>query len=388
MASLKRTSQIREELRPFFSPKSVAVIGASRESNAPGHIIFKNLIENSRKGLLKAEVFGVNIKGGKLFGYTLYKSVLDIPKDVEHVVIAIPAKFVPKALEDCGIKGVKVATIISGGFSEVGNVDLERHVLEIARKYKIRVIGPNGLGIFDAYSGVDTLFIPTYKETDEGPKLNMPRPEKGYITFLSQSGALGDAVLDYMWGENIGISKFISWGNKIDVDEADLLLYLMEDDTTRVVMMYIEAFREDARKIIEIGKEFTKRKPIVILKGGITEAGARATYSHTASLAGNIKVYETAFKTMGAVLAWNIEEFVDMAKALAFQPPAKGNRIGIITNGGGPGILVSDLAEKKGLRVPPLTNTTLSKLKGFVREGIIPEIATFSNPIDLSLIHI
>ncbi len=375
---------IKEQLRPFFDPKSIAVIGASHKPEAAGHIIFKNLIENKEKGLLKGEVFGVNIKGGELFGYKLYKSINEVPREVEHAVIAIPARFVPAVMKECGEKGVKVATIISGGFSEVGNVELEQEVKKIAKEYGIRIIGPNGLGIYDSYSGVDTLFIPSFKETDEGLKLNMPRPNPGFITFLSQSGALGDAVLDHMWGEDIGISKFISWGNKIDVDEGDLLTYLIDDETTRVIMMYIEAFRENAKRTIEIGKEVAKKKPIIVLKGGVTEAGARATYSHTASLAGNRRIYEVALRSMGAVIASNIQELVDMAKALVYQPPASGNRIGIVTNGGGPGIVMADLAEKYGLKVPPLTKSTIDALKKCVSEGLIPEIATFSNPVDIS----
>ena len=375
---------IHEELRPFFNPRSIAVIGASRHPSSPGYIIFQNLIENAKRGILKAKVYGVNIKGGEILGHRLFKSIKDVPSSVEHVVIAIPAKFVPSVMEECGEVRVKVATIISGGFSEIGNVELEKEVLRIAKKYRIRIIGPNGLGIYDAYSGVDTIFIPTYKDTDEGRKLNMPRPKPGYITFLSQSGALGDAVLDYMWGEDIGISKFVSWGNKIDVDESDLLLYLMDDETTRVVILYIEALKDNGRKLIEIGTEFSRKKPIVILKGGITEAGARATYSHTASLAGNIKIYETAFKAMGATLASNIIEVVDMAKALAYQPPAQGRNIGIVTNGGGPGIVVADLAERVGLRVPELSKETLQLLKEHVKNGLIPSIATFSNPIDIT----
>lgn len=384
MISREDVERIKEELRPFFKPDTIAVIGASHKREAAGHIIFRNLIENRRKGLLKAEVYGINIKGGELYGYELYKSIKDVPSNVEHVIIAIPARFVPAVMRECGEKGVKVATIISGGFSEIGNVELEREVLRIAKEHGIRIIGPNGLGIYDAFSGVDTLFIPTYKETDEGMKLNMPRPPPGFISFLSQSGALGDAVLDYMWGEGIGISKFVSWGNKIDVNERDLLIYLMNDETTRVIMMYIEAFKEDAREIIETGKEVAKKKPIVVLKGGVTEAGARATYSHTASLAGNKRIYEIALREMGAVIATNIQELVDMAKALTFQPPAKGNRIGIVTNGGGPGIVMADLAEKHGLKVPPLSKSTLEDLKKCVSEGLIPEIATFSNPVDIS----
>ncbi len=384
MDVLKEKRKISEELRPFFRPKSIAVIGASHKEGSPGNVIFHNLIANYREGRLKARVYGVNIKGGELFGEKLYKSILDVPEAVEHAIIVIPAKFVPDAIEECGKKGVKVATIISGGFSEVGNFELERKVLENARKYGIRIIGPNGLGIFDAYSGVDTLFIPEKKETDEGLKINMPRPKAGFISFLSQSGALGDAVLDYMYGENLGISKFISWGNKIDVDESEMLLYLMDDETTRVVIMYIEAIRKEGQKLVIVGKEFSKKKPIVVLKGGVTAAGARATWSHTASLAGNVRIYEAAFREMGALIAENLLELLDMAKALSLQPPAKGRNIGIVTNGGGPGILVSDFAEKAGLRVPKLSKETIEELKKYVNEGIIPPIATFPNPIDLS----
>ncbi|MHA1617499.1 MAG: acetate--CoA ligase family protein [Candidatus Njordarchaeales archaeon] len=384
MDILSEKEKIKEQLRPFFEPKSIAVIGASHKEGSPGNVIFYNLMMNYRSGKLKARVYGVNIKGGELFGEKLYKTILDIPDDVEHAIIVIPAKFTPSIMKECGEKGVKVATIISGGFSEVGNVELEKQVLEIAREYGIRIIGPNGLGIFDAYSGVDTLFIPEKKETDEGLKINMPRPRAGYITFLSQSGALGDAVLDYMYGENLGISKFISWGNKIDVDESEMLLYLMDDETTRVVMMYLEGLKKGGKKLVEIGREFSKRKPIVVLKGGVTEAGARATMSHTASLAGNYRIYETAFKEMGAIVAKNLLELLDMAKALALQPPAKGRNVGVVTNGGGPGILVSDFAERAGLRVPRLSSQTVEELKKYVSEGVIPSIATFPNPIDLS----
>lgn len=384
MISKEEVAMIIDQLRPFFKPKSIAVIGASHNKEAPGHIIFRNLITNKKSGILRAEVYGINIKGGELYGQKLYRSIKDVPEEVEHVIIAISARFVPSVMRDCGEKGVKVATIISGGFSEIGNIELEKELAEVAREFNIRIIGPNGLGIYDAFSGVDTLFIPAYKETDEGLKLNMPRPKQGSISFLSQSGALGDAVLDYMWGEKIGISKFVSWGNKIDVDERELLLYLLEDETTRVIMMYIESFRGNARKIIEIGKEVSKIKPIIILKGGVTKAGARATYSHTASLAGNKKIYEAALRKMGAIIATNIQELVDMAKALAYQPPARGNRIGIVTNGGGPGIVMADLAERYGLEVPPLSKPTINMLKKYVSEGIIPAIATFSNPIDIS----
>jgi len=376
--------RVQEELKPFFYPKGIAVIGASRKEYSAGHVIFKLLLENHRKGLLKGKVFGVNIKGGSIFGEKLYKTIEEIPHEVDHAVIVIPADLVPSAMYMCGKKGVKVATIITGGFSEVGRNYLEEEVIRIANKYNIRIIGPNGVGIFDAYSGVDTLFLPTKKEVEGTLEISLPRPPPGFISFLSQSGALGSAVIDYMYGENLGLAKFISWGNKIDVNEAEMLAYLADDEYTRVILMYIEAFKKNGKFVIEIGKEVSKRKPIVVLKGGMTEAGARGTLSHTASMAGNVKLYEVAFKEMGGLLADNLIEFLDMAKALSMQPPARGPNIGIVTNGGGPGILASDYAEKMGFKVPKFSQDTIKELQGYVESGIIPKIATFSNPIDLS----
>ncbi len=378
------SEKVRRELKAFFEPEAIAVIGASRDVNAPGWVIFKNLLENKEKGWLKADVYGVNIKGGELFGHPLYRSILDVPSDVDHAVIVIPAKYVPGAMEECGKKGVKVASIISAGFSEIGNVELEKRVVEVARKYGIRIIGPNGLGVFDAYSGVDTMFLPYCKPLNGKELLATPRPKKGYIMFISQSGALGVSVLDYMYGEGIGVSKFISYGNKADVDEVDMLLYALKDETVRVVMIYLEGLKGDGRPLVKIGKEFSKHKPIVILKGGRTKAGARATMSHTASLAGNVKIYQVAFETMGAIMADDLVEFLDVTKALAFQPPARGRNIAIVTNGGGAGILATDKAEKIGLNVIPTPENLLAKLKKAQEEGKIPPVATFSNPIDLS----
>ncbi|MHA1616314.1 MAG: acetate--CoA ligase family protein [Candidatus Njordarchaeales archaeon] len=378
------SSMVRQQLEPFFEPRSIAVIGASRDVNSPGWVIFKNLLENKAKGWLKANVYGVNIKGGELFGQLLYRSILEVPDDVDHAVIVIPAKYVPSALEECGKKNVKVASIISAGFSEIGNVELEKRVVDIAKNYGIRIIGPNGLGVFDAYSGVDTMFLPYNKPLNGEEILATPRPKKGYIMFISQSGALGVSVLDYMYGEGIGISKFISYGNKVDVDEVDMLLYALKDDSVRVVMIYIEGIKGDGRPFVKIGKEFSKHKPIVVLKGGRTRAGARAAMSHTASLAGNVRIYQVAFETMGAIVADDLVEFLDVTKALAFQPPAQGENIAIVTNGGGAGILAADKAEKVRLNVIPTPEKLLEKLKKAQEEDKIPSVATFSNPIDLS----
>ncbi len=382
---LKEFSDIaREQLRAFFEPRSIAVIGASRDVNSPGWVAFKILLENSRSGLLKAKVYGVNIKGGELFGEPLYKSILDVPDEVDHAVILVPAKYVPGAMEECGKKGVKVATIISAGFSEIGNVELENKVVETARRYNIRIIGPNGLGVFDPWNGVDTMFLPYHKSLNGKELLACPRPKKGYIMFISQSGALGVAVLDYMYGEGIGLSKFISYGNKVDVDEIDMLLWALKDPTIRVVMIYIEGIKALGRALVKVAREFSKYKPIVLLKGGKTKAGARAVASHTASLAGDIKVYEAAVEKMGAIWTNDLMEFLDVSKALVYQPPAAGENIAIVTDGGGAGILASDKAEQVGLIVPPTSDKLLEKLRKAQERGIIPSVATFANPIDIS----
>ena len=368
----------------IFNPSSVAVIGASREEGSPGYIIFSNMVKNVRNGILKARVFGVNIKGGRLFGYDLFKSILDVPAHIEHAVIAVPARSVPNILEECGMKGVPVATIISSGFSEVGNIELEEKLLDIASRYNMRIIGPNCLGVYDPYSGMDTIFVPEKKRVDGEEIINLARPPRGLIAFLSQSGALGGVILDYLAGEGIGISRFICLGNKIDVDEADILPLLIDDEKTRVVALYVEAIKKRAREIVEICRKTTRFKPIILLKGGITSSGQRATMSHTASMAGQPDIFISAFRNSGCLIASDVSSMLDMAKALALQPPARGRDVCIITNGGGPGIITADLAEKNGLRVPSLSEETLVELKRYVSEGAIPEIATFANPIDLS----
>ena len=371
-------------LRFFFEPKSIAVIGVSRREGSPGYVIFGNLLENRRRGVLRAKLYGVNIKGGEVLGEKLYRSILEIPDDVDHAIIVVPAKHVPEVIEECGVKGVRVSTIVSSGFSEIGNFELEERLKRTAKRYGIRIVGPNGLGVYDPYSGVDTLFIPKTKRVDGEEITNLARPGRGYIAFLTQSGALGGVLLDYLAGEGLGVSKFVSWGNKVDVDECDMMSYLLEDPHTRVIAIYVESIRGDGRRIVDVGMRVSRRKPIVVLKGGTTTAGARATLSHTASLAGDYRIYSAAFRKMGAVLADGMLDMLDKAKALALQPPPRGDRVGIITNGGGPGILVADLAERRGLRVPELSKESLGEFKRYVEDGTIPEIATFSNPVDIS----
>ncbi|OYT29827.1 MAG: CoA-binding protein [Thermofilum sp. ex4484_82] len=371
-------------LKFFFRPAAVAIIGASREEEKPGHVILANFIENKRKGLFKGEVYAVNPFVDEVLGLKTYPSVLDIPVQIDLGVIVVPAKVVPKVMEDCGRKKVKGVIIISAGFSEIGNVELEKRVKEIAKHYSVRIIGPNCIGIYDAYGGIDTFFLPMHKTMKDGKKIvSTPRPGKGYISLMSQSGAFGTAALDYMSGENIGISSFVSYGNKADIDEADLLEYFAEDENTRAIMIYAESI-DRGRKFIDVASKVSLRKPIIALKAGRTAAGSRAAASHTAAITGVDEIYEAAFKKAGIIRTYSTEEFFDAAKALAFQPPARNKRVGIITDGGGAGVMTTDALEILGMQVPEFTGKTKNKLKELVEDGVIPLFASIGNPVDLT----
>ncbi len=345
----------------FFNPKAIAVIGASRNRQKVGNVIFRNMLERHER------VFPVNPKADEIEGVKCYKSVLEIPCEIDLAVIAIPANFVPKALEECGEKGVKGVIIISGGFSEVGNIKLEEEIKKIAKKYNIRIIGPNCVGVLS--DKVDSLFFPAYR---------LKRPEKGKIAFISQSGAYGAAMLDWLASEGLGISKFVSYGNKADVDDIDLLSYLKDDEETKVIVMYLEE-TGNGRKFMEIAKQVSLKKPIIVLKAGQSEEGAKAVASHTGSMAGKDEIYSAAFKQCGIIRAYDSEELFDFAKALLMQPPISDNRVAIVTDGGGFGIIATDICVASGLRIAKLSKETIEEL----RENL-PERVSVHNPIDLT----
>lgn len=304
----------------------------------------------------------------EILGMKCYPSVKTIPGKVDCAVIAVPAKIVPSVMRDCGAKRIKGAVIISGGFAEVGNKALEEEVRRIANKYKIAVIGPNCLGVFDSYSGVDTLFNPTYK---------MERPRQGGISFITQSGAVGAVVMDWAGAEGFGVSKFISYGNALNIDEIDLLTYLENDKSTNVICMYLEGTRR-GKEFIQVAKRVSRKKPIIGIKAGKTEQGAKAVASHTGSLAGSAMVWEAAFKQAGVIDATGIEEMFNYARVFAEQPLPKGRRVGIITNGGGFGVLATDACIRNGLKVPELSEATAKEIRSNV-----PNYAVVKNPIDL-----
>ena len=354
-------------LDAFFKPESVAVIGASREPRKFGHVIFKNFVESEFKG----KTYPVNPKAETILGFEAYPSLKEIPSKLDLAVISVPAQVVPGTIDECVSKGVKAAVIVSGGFREIGQKG-ELLELEIKRKMKdsgLRIIGPNCIGVYDPINHVDTLFLPTYR---------LRRPKRGPIAFISQSGAFGSAVLDWAASQDIGISKFVSFGNKLDVDEVDLLRYLVDDPLTKCITVYVESITR-GRPFLEIASQIVKTKPLVVLKGGLTNEGARAALSHTGSMAGNAKVIAGAFEQAGIIRAQTVDELFDYARTLAYQPVPKNQKsIAIVTNGGGFGVISTDKVAELGLKLAKFSPETIKALG-----EKLPEYAIVHNPLDL-----
>jgi len=353
-----------KKLNSFFSPRSVAVIGVSRDQKKVGHVIYRNFLEGSFSG----KVFPVNPKEDKILGRKCYSSVTRIKKRIDLAVIAIPASFVPGALEDCGKARTKAVIIVTGGFKEIGRGDLENTLARIGKKYNMRIIGPNCLGVFVPGTGVDTVFLPRFK---------LGRPKSGDIAFITQSGAVGSVVVDWMSRKGYSISKFISYGNAVDIDEADLIEYLVNDKKTKVICAYFEGVKE-GRKFFDITKKVAGRKPIIVLKGGTTSAGTRAVSSHTGSLAGSSEVYAAAFKQAGVVQADDMEDLFNFARSLSCHPKPRGNRVQIITDGGGFGVLLADNIIENGLRLAKMDKKSITSL-----QKKMPHYVVIKNPIDL-----
>ena len=376
--------QTVKQMNTFFEPKGVAIIGASRRTMKAGHVIFKNFVINKQRGLFKAKLYPVNPGEKTIQGFACYPSILDIKDEIDLAVIVVPAKIVPDVMREVAKKGVKAVVIITSGFSEVGNHELEKEVTEIAKKAAIRVLGPNCLGVYDSETGVDMLFLPETKTLTTGDEVvATPRPMAGPIAIVTQSGAFGAAALDYLAGKQMGVSKFVSFGNKADVTASEMLDYLLYDPKTQVILFYAESI-DNGRKFMEVARKVTCKKPIVALKVGKSEAGARAAASHTGSIAGSDEIYSSAFKQVGVLRASDLEAFFDMGKALAFQPPVAGNNVAIITDAGGPGIMAVDECVSQGLNVKKFSNKTIAKFEKLKQAGKIPRFATNLNPVDLT----
>ena len=342
------------------------------------------MVANSQRGIFKGHVFLVNPKHEEILGEKCYPSLSAIPGQIETVLIAIPAANVPQTIEEAGKARAKAAIVISSGFAEVGNRSLENELVETAQKYGVRIIGPNCLGIYDAYTGMDTLFLPEHKFLSDGREVvATPRPRTGAVSFLTQSGAFGAAALDYMAGHGMGIRGFVSYGNRCDVTEDELLEYFENDPKTRVIMMYVEGLAK-AREFLTRAEQTSKIKPIVALKSGKTEAGTRAAASHTAALAGMEQIYEGAFRQAGIIRVHNVEELFDFGRALVLQPPSCTKNVAVLTNAGGPGIIAADALEEAGLIVQRFPDRIMSKFSDYKAKKLLLPVQSGFNPMDLS----
>lgn len=348
---------------PIFNPKSVALIGATDREGSVGLGICKNLL----KGKEKRKIFFVNPNRDKVLGRKTYSLITLILEPVDLAVIAVPAKVVPKVVKECCQKKVGGIIIISAGFAEIGKEGkvLQNEVTEMTQKAKIPLIGPNCLGIVRPSIKLNATFAPT-------------TPKNGKIAFVSQSGALIDSVIDRSLVENYGFSTIISYGNEADLELSDFLEYLSKDEQTKVIAIYLEAIK-NGRHFMKVAKQALEKKPIVVLKAGKTKTGAKAASTHTAALAGSSEIYSAVFKQLALFEVEDLQGLFDVAKALVWQPKCK-NGIGIVTNGGGAGILAADFCEKFGVRLPKLSPETLEKLE---KSETMPSFFSKINPLDI-----
>ena len=346
----------------FFSPKSIAIIGAS-EKPGVGKTIFYNIAKH-----FKGKIYPVTPSNPTVGGLTAYKNVLDIPDSIDLAVVAAPSKFTPSVMEEVGKKGIKGAIIVSAGFKEVdeAGAKLEREVGETAKKYGIKVIGPNCLGIMSFSK--DNIMNSTFLKIT---------PKFGNIALVSQSGAICAATVEDAEAQNIGFSKVISMGNKVDMDESDVLELLAEDEDTRVIVMYLEDIR-NARRFMEIAKRITtqRKKPIIVLKSGRTAEGAKAAASHTGALGGSDANYEAAFAQCGVIRVDTMGELFDLATAFSKQPLPDGNVV-IVSNAGGPAIISTDACSRYGLKM-----ADISSIRDEIAE-VIPAYGSPRNPVDI-----
>lgn len=350
-------------LRPFFKPNAIAVVGASRDPGSIGYRTLKAVIDNG----YGQPIFPVNPKTDQILGLKTYPSVKELPQQVDLALLIVPRDSVLKVVDDCAVRGVRALVVITAGFAEVrGGADLQRQLVEKVRGYGMRLIGPNCLGILNADPAVslNASFSPVF-------------PPPGRVGMSSQSGALGLAVLAAAKRLNLGFSTFVSVGNKADVSGNDLLQYWEEDPNTDVILLYLESFG-NPRRFAHIARRVSGRKPIVAIKGGRGASGARAASSHTAALAAKDTAVDALFAQTGVIRVDTLEEMFHLASMLGSQPLPQGNRVGIITNAGGPGILCADACEVGGLIIPELSAETQSKLSAF-----LPTTASLGNPVDM-----
>ncbi len=367
---LRGESSLRgSNIDALFHPSSVAVVGATPKQGHVGYVIMVNLL-----GKFKGKVFLVNPRYDSINGVKCYKGLTDVDDEVDLAVIAVPAPVVPQVVADAVKKGVKALIIISGGFSEVGDEGrrLEDEVRSIIKDSKVRVLGPNCIGVYNAENGLDTFFLPEDR---------MGRPPKGPIALISQSGAVAAAILDWASRRKLGIGLAVNYGNKIDVSESELLEYFAGNPNVKVITIYMEGLKYpgEGLRFLETARKVAQVKPVIVYKAGRTKASVHAVASHTAALAGDYEIYRGAFRQAGLIEANSVREMFDLAKALATQPLPRGKRVLVLTDSGGMGIQAVDTLSTLGLEVPELPETMQTMLRKY-----LPPLAIVRNPVDVT----
>jgi acetyltransferase len=350
------------KLEKILNPTSVAVIGASREPEKVGHRLLRNIVEGGFRG----SIYPVNPNAEEILGLKCYKNVLEVPGEVDLAVLSVPAKLVPTVARECGEKGVRGLIVISAGFGETGaeGLRLERETVDVCKRYGMRLQGPNCLGLINTRQGLNATFAGA-------------APAKGRIALLSQSGALGSAMLNWALEKKLGFTYFVSLGNEADLSAADFLEVLAEDDETRVIGMYIEGTK-NGQRFMDVCAKTSRKKPVVVLKSGTTESGMKAVSSHTGSLAGSDTAFTAACRKAGIIRASNLEELFNLLRGFGSLPPMRGKDVLIFTNGGGPGILATDACEKASLEIPVMEEEILLELG-----KLLPPHASIHNPVDI-----
>jgi acetyl coenzyme A synthetase (ADP forming)-like protein len=354
-------NEVLASMKRIMQPTSVAVIGASNENGKIGNSVMKNLINGGYKG----QIFPIHPSASEIMGHKAYKSVKDVPQEIDTAVFAIPAKFVAGALIECGEKKIAGAVLIPSGFAETGNVALQEELVAIGRKYNIRMMGPNIYGFYYTPSNLCATFCTAYDV-------------KGSVALSSQSGGIGMAIIGFSRSAKMGVSAIVGLGNKSDIDEDDLLIFFEQDPNTNVIAQHCEDLK-DGRAFAEVARRVSKKKPVIVLKAGRTLAGAKAASSHTGALAGNDKIYEDVFKQIGVIRARSLRDLLDFARGVPILPTPKGENIVIITGAGGSGVLLSDACVDNNLTLMPMPEDLDAAFRKF-----IPPFGAAGNPVDIT----
>ena len=354
---------MKEEFGPFFEPKNVAVIGASATAGRPGNDVIRNILANEYGG----EIYLVNPKGGEILGLPVLPSIENLPDGVELAIIILPAKDTPQALRACAEKGIRHAVLSAGGFAEVDQgVQIQEELVEIIREKKLRVIGPNTSGHTSTPHQFTSTFFP------------LGKIRRGKVSYIAQTGNFATHTMKYiLTGEHFGVSRVIGLGNKIDIDETEALEYLAEDSETSAIVMYLESIKRP-RKFLEIAGEVTRRKPVVMLKSGSTEAGRHAAVAHTAAMAAEDRLIDAMLRQAGVVRIWDYTHLILAGKALSMLPLPKGNRVSFLAPSGAMLVVMSDLCVRLGLDVPEIEPATVRRL-----QDISPPFIRMRNPVDI-----